>query len=306
MVRPAAFDYNPQTAASNPLQKRPDLEAGALHRLALAQFDDCVRTLRRERIRVCVAHDTPQPPKPDAVFPNNWVSFHSDGTVVLYPMHADSRRGERRREIIDQAARELRFPVRRTLDLSHHERAGRCLEGTGSLVLDRPNRIAYACRSPRTDAAVLEEWAREMRYEAVPFAAEDELGRAIYHTNVMMCIGARFALVAAQSILPGDRGRVLERLAAAGREIIEVGRAAVAAFGANVLELESPMQTRGPASLRAGVLVMSSTAHRAIGPCVLARLAECTGKVLVVSVPTIERIGGGGVRCMLAEVFCAS
>jgi hypothetical protein len=299
MVRPAGFDYNLQTAASNPMQHRTQPRDGHVQALARAEFDGVVAALRAERIRVCAAEDTPRPPKPDAVFPNNWVSFHGDGTVVIYPLEAENRRRERRRELIEQAARELGFRVRRILDLTHHEHAGRFLEGTGSLALDRAHRVAYACRSPRTDAAVLEEWSRELRYEPVSFRAEDERGRAIYHTNVMMCIGARLAIVCAESIVPADRERVLERLAGSGREIIEIDRSAVRSFAANALELASPSAGSGGA----GVLVVSATARSALGSRALARLARLTGKVVTVSVPTIEKLGGGGVRCMLAEVF---
>ena len=303
MVRPAAFDYNPQTAISNPMQRPASAEDGDVQALARAEFEGVFEGLRRQGVRVCVADDTPRPQKPDAVFPNNWVSFHADGTVVVYPLAAEIRRAERRPEVIEQAARELGFRARRTLDLTHHESAGRFLEGTGSLVLDRVHRVAYACRSPRTDTAVLEEWSRELRYEPVQFSAVDPQGRPIYHTNVMMCIAERFAIVATQSIAPADRVRVLERLSATGRELIEIGHSAVQAFAANALELES---SRSASRDRRGVLVLSSTARRALGIEALARLENCTGEVLTVSVPTIERLGGGGVRCMLAEVFSTS
>jgi hypothetical protein len=324
MVRPAAFDYNPQTAASNAMQQPARPGAGDSRELARSELDQAVKALRGEGIRVCVAEDSPQPVKPDAVFPNNWVSFHAGGTLVLYPLAAANRRPERRREIVEQAAGELGFRVRHTVDLSHHEAAGRYLEGTGSLVLDRAHRVAYACRSPRTDDRVLEEWSREMEYEAVPFSAADGHGVPLYHTNVMMCIGTRFALVASQLIAPDDRPRVLERLTAGGREIIEIGGAEVEAFAGNVLELasrggprgevpgEAPGGARGRAptevcseAARSGssVLVMSAAARRALGSRELSRLAACVDTVLPVPVPTIERLGGGSVRCMLAEVF---
>ncbi len=299
MVRPAAFDYNPETAASNRLQQAAGIPAHTARELARSEFDDMARTLRGEGVRVCVAEDTPDPPKPDAVFPNNWVSFHSDGTVVLYPMQAESRRRERRRAVIEQAAAELGFRTHRTLDLTHHESEGRFLEGTGSLVLDRAHRVAYACKSPRTHEAVLEEWSRELNYEPFLFAAEDRQGAPLYHTNVMMSIGARFVLVAMDSIVPDDRQRVLRHLAAGDREIIDVGWTGVEGFAANVLELASWDEALGDC----GVLVMSTTARQALTMEQFARIAACTDTVLTIPVPTIERLGGGSVRCMLAEVF---
>ncbi len=305
MVRPAAFGYNPETAGSNRFQQRsPGIPPAAARALARSEFDAAARSLRSAGIRVCVAEDTPEPPKPDAVFPNNWVSFHADGTVVLYPLQAESRRRERRHELIERAAGELGLRLRRTLDLTRHEAEGRFLEGTGSLVLDRARGIAYACRSPRTHEAVLDEWCRAMDYEPVLFAAEDRGGAPFYHTNVMMSIGARFALVATQSIVPGDRERVLRHLAASGREIVEIEAAAAERFAANVLELARGGEPRASGeALGGGVLAMSTTAREALGARELARLEACTDIVLTLPVPTIERLGGGSVRCMLAEVF---
>ncbi len=324
MVRPAAFDYNPETAGSNRMQRQVGLASSTARDLARVEFDGMARILRNEGVRVCVAEDTPEPPKPDAVFPNNWVSFHADGTVVLYPMQAESRRHERRRAVVEQVVHELGFQARRTLDLTHHETEGHFLEGTGSLVLDRVNHVAYACKSPRTHEEVLDEWSGELGYEPLLFAAGDRQGVPLYHTNVMLSIGARFVLVAVESIVPADRQRVLERLAASGREIIEVGPAAVEGFAANVLELaswgeprssgERPVRETGPEALPGtdtsgealgdcGILVMSMTARQALSPHQFARLTACTGTVVIVPVPTIERLGGGSVRCMLAEVF---
>jgi hypothetical protein len=213
-------------------------------------------------------------------------------------MRAQNRRGERRAEIVAQVGDELGFRVRRTLDLTHHEAAGRYLEGTGSLVLDHAQRIAYACRSPRTDDDVLAEWCREMDYEPVPFTACDRAGAPIYHTNVMLCLGALLAVVGVEAIAPEDRRRVLGRLEASGREIVRIGYEGIACFAGNMLELAS----RDGAGR---VLVMSATARGAFDASTLSRLARCTDDVLTVELPTIEQLGGGGVRCMLAEVFCA-
>lgn len=302
MVRPAAFGYNPETAASNHLQRRGDeaMESRANER-ARVEFDGLVRALQSEGIAVRVVEDTPAPVKPDAVFPNNWVSFHADGTVVLYPMQAVARRAERRPEALAPALKELGFTVDRMLDLTHHESAGRFLEGTGSLVLDHVNRRAYAAVSARTDPQVVEEWAREMQYEAVLFESRGARGIPLYHTNVLLCIGARAAIVGSESIVPGDRARVLESLARGGREVIELKAAEIEQFGGNMLELATWDEALGDSH----VLVMSAAARAALSGETLARVNACTDATLAVPVPTIEQLGGGGVRCMLAEVFVA-
>ncbi len=299
MIRPAAFDYNPQTAATNKMQ-RPDAtssSSAAAH--ALDEFDGFVRALRSEGITVDVFADPPRPPKPDAVFPNNWVSFHADGTVVLYPMQAESRRWERNPEVIESAVKHLGYRTARVLDLTHREVEGRFLEGTGSLVLDHVQRVAYACVSGRTDPGVVQEWSQEMGYEAVVFEAFDRNADPVYHTNVLMCIGERAVIVGSEAISGRDRGRVVERLRASGREIIEIGLDGVAGFAGNMLELASWDEALGDCR----VLVMSDTARHVLPPEAFARLSACTDTVLSVPVPTIERLGGGSVRCMLAEVF---
>jgi hypothetical protein len=300
MIRPAAFDYNPETAVTNSMMQRPGVLGATAHNdLARAEFQHIVNALRGEGIDVCVADDTPQPPKPDAIFPNNWVSFHADGTVVLYPMHAENRRTERRREVVDTAAAQAGFKITRVLDLSPHEREGRCLEGTGSLVLDHINRVAYASVSPRTHPAVVDEWARELGYEPIVFRAVDRAGAPIYHTNVLMCVGERFALVGTEAIEPADREPVLAKLRAGGREIVEIGYDEVERFAGNMLELASWDEALGDCR----VLVMSSSARDALTPDAYGRLSACTDTLLVVPVPTIEKLSGGSVRCMLAEIF---
>lgn len=302
MVRPAAFDYNPETAASNRMQ-RPAAPGDASPReAARAEFAQLVLALQGEGVRVCVVDDTAQPPKPDAAFPNNWISFHADGTVVLYPMLSAARRRERREDIVVAVSAGLGFEVRRTLDLTPYEREGKFLEGTGSLVLDHVERVAYACRSPRTDPTVLEHWGRELGYEIVSFDATDADGVPLYHTNVLMCIGTHVVVVGAESIAPGDRERVLARLAASRREIVRVGQDAIAAFAGNMLELASWDEALGDCS----VLVMSASARAALGGDAYARLSGCVDNVLAVPIPTIERVGGGSVRCMLAEVFATT
>jgi hypothetical protein len=297
MVRPAAFGFNAQTAASNPLQQSGAADPSAA-RVAHDEFTGLAQALQSEGVRAVIGADTAQPPKPDAVFPNNWVSFHADGTVVLYPMLAPNRRLERRAELVEQVCRSCGFQPRRQLDLTAHEQAGRFLEGTGSMVLDHVARVAYACRSPRTDESVVREWASAMEFEAVVFDAVDARGQPYYHANVMMWIGSRSAMVCSESIAPGERERVLAKLRESERELIEIDRAAVQSFAGNMLELATWDEALGDAS----VLVMSATARAALAGPVIDRLRGCVDTILAVPVPTIERVGGGSVRCMLAEV----
>jgi len=296
MVRPKHFGFNAETAASNRFQQ----PGGSDHTAAQAQaeFDAFAAALAGEGITVCVAQDSDDPRKPDAVFPNNWVSFHGDGTVVLYPMQAVSRRAERRREIIDAVVRDTGFRVRRTVDLTHHEKAGRFLEGTGSLVLDHRERVAYACRSPRTDEQAAREWARETGFELELFSARDARGTPIYHTNVLLSIGTRMAVLALDTVDPADRARVASRLEG-GHELLAISEQEMAAFAGNVLELGSWDEYLG--DMR--ILVMSSTAQRALEARKYARLYASVDAVLAAPIDVIERHGGGSVRCMLAEVF---
>jgi hypothetical protein len=300
MVRPRAFGFNPETAVTNTFQQPPGGESGAAE--AQREFEQLVRALASEGVSVCAVEDSAAPLKPDAVFPNNWVSFHEDGTLVVYPMQSASRRPERRQEVIDAVVRDLGFTVTRVLDLTHHEAKGEFLEGTGSLVLDHIGRVAYACLSPRTHAAVVAEWAQELNYEAVTFTAANRAGVPLYHTNVLMCIGARAVVVGLEAIVPADRERVLARLKASGRELIPIGHTEIERFAGNMLELGTWDEALGDSR----VLVMSETARHALGRELYAQLSGCTDTVLAVPVPTIERLGGGSVRCMLAEVFRAA
>ncbi len=298
MVRPARFAFNPQTAASNAFQHRPqagpphtaarDLQGRALH-----EFDALAQSLQRAGMEVIVADDTDAPPKPDALFPNNWVSFHLDGTVVLYPMLAPNRRSERREEVIRRVTGDGRFRISRTVDLSYRENHGKYLEGTGSLVLDRAHRVAYASLSPRTDLDVLGEFAQQLDYELVTFEALDGMGSAVYHTNVLMSIGARFAVVCGGAIKhPPHREAVYSKLRSSGHEIIDISLAQMESFAGNLLEL-------APAG--ASVIALSTTAWRSLDAA-QRRTLEFHGGILTADIPVIEWIGGGGVRCMLAEI----
>jgi hypothetical protein len=294
MVRPASFGFNPQTAASNAFQQRPLLPAEIQAQgLALEEFDGLAQALRRAGVEVLIAPDTPLPPKPDAIFPNNWVSFHVDGTVALYPMLAANRRWERREEILDRVVREGGFRILRTVDLTHRESEGKYLEGTGSLVLDRAHRVAYACLSPRTDLDVLGEFAQLLDYELVAFEARDGESRSVYHTNVVMAIGTRFAVVCGEAIERSPhREAVFSKLRAAGHDIVDISLRQMQEFAGNMLELAA---AGGP------VLALSTTAWRSLEVAQRAIL-ESHAEVIPAAIPTIERIGGGGVRCMLAEI----
>lgn len=292
MVRPACFGFNPQTAGSNAFQHPAEAQF-PLTPTALAEFDALAGALRQAGVEVIVAADTPAPIKPDAIFPNNWVSFHRDGTVALYPMLAPNRRDERREEVLQQVAREGNFRVLRTVDLSSREAEGKFLEGTGSMVLDRPHRVAYACVSPRTDLDVLGEFAQKLDYELVTFDALDTEGRPIYHTNVMMAVGTAFAVVCGASIADeGHRAAVFSMLRAGGHELVDISFAQMRQFAGNVLELAAPSGK---------LLALSTTALTSLKP-EQRRILERHARLLPVAIPHVERFGGGGVRCMLAEI----
>jgi hypothetical protein len=299
MVRPKAFGFNPETALTNTFQHPQGDEIPDPAVVARAEFEQLAGALLSEGVEVCVVDDSVHPAKPDAVFPNNWVSFHQDGTVVLYPMQSASRRPERRQEILDAVARQLSFRVSKLVDLTRFESQGKFLEGTGSLVLDHVERIAYACLSPRTHPEAIAEWGRELQYQTVTFAATNRAGVPLYHTNVLLTIGERSVVVGTEAIAAADRSRVLKSLRDGAREVIEIGNGEIEQFAGNMLELGTWDEALGDSR----VLVMSESARRALTPGVFAQLSGCTDAVLAVPIPTIERLGGGSVRCMLAEVF---
>jgi hypothetical protein len=295
MVRPAAFAWNPETAECNRFQRPGQGPAWSAHERAVAEFDSLASALSQAGVEVHVLDEPADAPSPDAVFPNNWVSLHRDGTVVLYPMLSPNRRRERRMEFL--AALEARggFAVSRLVDLTHHELAGRFLEGTGSVVFDHESRIAYACVSPRTHVGVLDELCEELGYEPFVFESTDADGVPVYHTNVVLSIGRRAAIVCAESVPEARRGALVERLRAAGREVISISRRQVSEFAGNVLEIE--------ARDGATVLAMSGRARLGLEAVSPERLQGVADRVVAVPIPTIEERGGGSVRCMLAEVF---
>jgi hypothetical protein len=295
MVRPAHFAFNPQTASSNAFQAATlaGPAAGSVQELALREFDALTACLDRAGVHVIVAADSAAPVKPDAIFPNNWVSFHRDGTVALYPMLALNRRWERREEVVRQVARDGGYHTSRTVDLSHRENEGKFLEGTGSLVLDRTHRVAYAGLSPRTDLDVLGEFAQVLDYDLVTFDAVDGAGQPVYHTNVLMAVGTGFAVLCTEVVCqPDHRSAVLEQLRSTGHEVLEISLSQMQQFAGNLLEL-------APRSGK--VIALSGTAWRSL-EAAQRRLLERHGSVVTADIPVIERLGGGSVRCMLAEV----
>lgn len=294
MIRPARFQSNPMTAVSNRFQGRSSASPDEQQALALAEFDGLVDALRAAGINVVVVDDTTEPHTPDSIFPNNWVSFHADGRVVLYPMEAPNRRTERRVDIIEHLNKQQGFQVTEVVDLSAHEASEHYLEGTGSMVLDRANRIAYACLSTRTQLDPLGDFAQRMGYEVVAFDAVDRNGVPIYHTNVLMNIGEALAVICSAAI-PNEeqRNAVLERLRDSGHALIDLSLDQLDAFAGNMLELQNASGER--------VVAMSQQAFDALTKKQCAAL-NANGKIVAANINNIEASAGGSVRCMLAEV----
>lgn len=292
LVRPAAFGFNAEAAKSNVFSHAssdPDFASRAL-----AEFELFARRLSDAGVEVIVFNDTVEPPKPDAVFPNNWLSTHADGTAVLYPMATPPRRLERRLNEVRELVERHGFGVERIVDLSNHERQGRYLEGTGSLVLDRPRRRAYANRSPRTDGDVIAQFDSALGYSTMIFDARDPGGRPIYHTNVLLSLGTRFGVLCVDAVAPEDRRRLIEDIEASGRTIVELSFAQLRRFGCNLLELRN---AKGEA-----LIALSSKARLNLRPDQVRRLERLGGELVDAHIPTIEAVGGGSVRCMIAEV----
>jgi hypothetical protein len=294
MIRPVRFESNPLTAASNRFQGRSELSPEQQQDDAQREFDALVGALRDKGIVVIVVDDTPEPHTPDSIFPNNWVSFHADGRVVLYPMEAPNRRTERRMDIVRILDEELDLMVREIVDLSHHEQAGHYLEGTGSMVLDRANHIAYACLSSRTQLDPLGDFAQRMEYEVVAFDAVDRDGVPIYHTNVLMNVGESLAVICDAAIIRDDqRQAVMQRLRDSGHAVMCLDYDQLEAFAGNMLELRSGDDTR--------LIALSKQAFDSLDKG-QRDLLQQNGDVLSVPIANIEASAGGSVRCMLAEI----
>jgi hypothetical protein len=293
MIRPVRFTGNEQTAASNRFQHIASAADDA-QTVALSEFETLVNVLRAGGITVHVLDDTAEPHTPDSIFPNNWVSFHMDGTVVLYPMLAANRRLERRMDVLQHLST-AGLRMQQTIDLTTHEANDKFLEGTGSIVLDRVNRFAYASLSPRTHLDVLGEFAQRLDYELITFNAADANGVPIYHTNVLLCIGTHFAVLCTEVIAKHEQAAVLHALRSTGHEVVEISAAQMLCFAGNMLELRAANN-----EMR---LAMSQSAHDSLSAIQRQQLQRLAGELIVAPIPTIERLGGGSVRCMLAEIF---
>jgi len=294
MIRPTRFESNPLTAESNRFQGKTSATPAEQHVAALKEFEGLVAVLKDQGIDVIVVDDTDEPHTPDSIFPNNWVSFHGDGRVVLYPMEAENRRTERRVDIVESLGAEHNFHVSELVDLSHHEADGHYLEGTGSMVLDRVNRNAYACLSTRTQLDALGDFAQRMDYEVVAFDAVDRDGVPIYHTNVLMNIGEQVAVICDEAISDNEqREAVLERLSVTGHHVVSLNYDQLDAFAGNMLELRSTAGER--------LIAMSQQALESLDDSQLAIL-QANGRILSAAIDNIESSAGGSVRCMLAEI----
>ncbi|MXV16604.1 amidinotransferase [Pedobacter sp. HMF7056] len=291
MVRPADFRYNPLTATSNAFQSAGD-DPGNVQQRALSEFDRMVEILRSNQLEITVINDLEASNTPDSIFPNNWISFHN-GLVFLYPMEAENRRGERRKEVIGTLSHIA--AVSRIEDLSYFEQQSKFLEGTGSMVLDRVNKLAYACLSPRTHRDVLTAFCEIAGYTPIVFRAMGDTGTPIYHTNVMMCIGEQFAVVCLESIADvTEREMVSNSLGRTGKELVAISYDQVNRFAGNMLELKNMNGEH--------ILFMSESAYRSLTTAQVAVL-EKYARLCWCSLSTIERNGGGSARCMIAEIF---
>lgn len=292
MIRPLAFGYNAETASNNAFQHKPgDDRSAQVAEEAAKEFDRFSQLLQYEGIDVTVLNDSTEPKKPDAVFPNNWISFHDDGTIVTYPMFSPLRRKERRDELISQIAAKFRF--RDWIHLEDSERVHQYLEGTGSMVLDRVAKIAYACISERTDKQLLTDWCDRMGYTPHTFHAISN-GKPIYHTNVMMAIASDVAVVCLECI-PDEKERMaLLQSLSEGHKVVRITDAQVQSFAGNMLALKN---NRGEE-----LMVMSSRALQSLTDEQRNAIEEYC-RIVASPINTIEDIGGGSARCMIAEIF---
>jgi hypothetical protein len=291
MIKPVRFDFNAETAVNNSFQVRSGNDT--VQEKAAGEFTTLINKLREHGIDVTVIEDTPEPHTPDSVFPNNWVSFHEDGSIYLYPMFAENRRMERKQHVLNAISE--KFTVTQTIDLSMHEAENRFLEGTGSMVLDRDNRIAYAGLSPRTDIKALQEFCRHAGYRPFYFTAVDAGNQPIYHTNVMMCVADEYAIICLDSIPDkAEKENISSTLIQTGKEIIEISFSQLEHFAGNMLQVHNKEGKK--------FLVMSSQAFHSLSLQQLNRM-EHYNSVIHSDITTIETNGGGSARCMMAEIF---
>ncbi len=294
MVRPAAFGFNAQTAESNAFQtSETELSKSEISKKAQEEFDGFVALLRRRGVNVIVIEDSFEPLKPDAVFPNNWITFHHNGTVITYPMQAPSRRVERREDVIEMIKDS--YEVKRRVRFEEYETEGRFLEGTGSMILDRVHRRVYACISPRTEPRLLDEFCAWANYEKVEFRARDGEGVDIYHTNVMMAMGETFVVICMDSVTePNDQKKLYKVFEETDKEIINITLGQMMSFAGNMLQVRNEEGET--------ILVMSSQAYDSLTEGQVSQIEKHTS-ILHAPINTIEKFGGGSARCMMAEVF---
>jgi len=291
MVRPASFGFNSDTASTNSFQHSVT-GVERVQEIAVAEFDAAVETIRKATIELLVVDDSLLPEKPDAIFPNNWFSIHADGKLILYPMLAPNRRLERSKKYIDQLSN--RFGPLEIMDLTFYEDQDRFLEGTGSIVFDYANKIAYACHSPRTDERVLEDLCHRLGYTSFLFDAVDESEKPIYHTNVMLCVGERVAVVCLDSMKSElDQERLLRSFASTGHRVVSISYQQMRCFACNMMEVQSKTGKR--------FLLLSQNALESLLDGQLKELSKHV-ELLPVKIPTIEKYGGGGIRCMVAGI----
>lgn len=292
MIRPVSFGFNEQTAESNAFQHR-NAEEQNIQEKALAEFDAFADQLKANGLDVIITNDTPEPHTPDSIFPNNWVSFHEDGKIFLYPMQAENRRMERDLNMLKKTTFD-KFTVSDIKDLSFYENNDQFLEGTGSMVLDRENKITYACLSPRTHPEVIKAFRSESGYTSILFHATDQNGKAIYHTNVMMCMGSEFVVICLDAVTDfNEKSLLLASFEQTNKQIIEISQQQLNKFAGNMLELVNDKNER--------LLIMSESAYASLTPEQVEKLQKYC-KIISANLNTIETIGGGSARCMIAEV----
>ncbi len=294
MVRPAHFGFNTETAINNAFQVNDtSLTVKEIQQKAIAEFDSFVSILRGRAVNVVVAEDQSEPVKTDAVFPNNWITSHGDGTMVLYPMNAPSRRSERADNVIKEI--EKLFVVKKRIHLEHYEEVDTFLEGTGSMILDRVNEICYACLSPRTDLGLLDEWCEIMHHKRVAFHSVDANGTDIYHTNVMMALGESFVVICMETIRnEAEKLNLIKHFELTKKEIIEISLNQMMLFAGNMLQVRNDFDET--------FLVMSKQAYDSLNAAQIAHIQRHT-EILYADIKTIETYGGGSARCIMAEIF---
>ncbi len=293
MIRPAAFGFNEETAANNFFQSNPGISKEELQKKALAEFDNMVQTLQSHDINILVIEDTDEPAKPDAIFPNNWLSTSPNGVLAVFPMYAANRRIEKRDEVLQAIGKH--FIIHDVQDWSEYEAEGRFLEGTGSMVIDYENKLIYACASERTSPAVLEKYAATNGFQAIVFLATDKNGMPIYHTNVIMTLGEGFCVLCEESIEEEwELIAVRQLLESTNHTIIAITRDQMHSFAGNMLQVKNNKGEK--------FLVMSQTAFNSLRK-EQKQMLEAYSTLLTIAVPTIEEVEGGSVRCMMAEIF---